>query len=98
MGKTMSIRMDDENYRFLNRLAKDEGADMSKAVREIVTRGRLMLAIERYKSGSVSLGRAAEMAGVSVGEMITQLAKFGVRSNLRTEDYLEGLGNLAKVW
>jgi predicted DNA-binding protein len=44
MGKTMSIRMDDENYKFLNGLAKDEKADLSKAVRDVVYRGRIMLA------------------------------------------------------
>jgi len=98
MGKTMSIRMDDENYKFLNRLAKDEKADLSKAVRDVVYRGRIMLAIERYKKGTSSLGKAAERAGVSVGEMIAWLSEYGVKSNLGKEDYLEGLGNLERVW
>jgi len=98
MGKTMSIRMDDENYKFLNRLAKDEKADLSKAVRDVVYRGRIMLAIERYKKGTSSLGKAAELAGVSVGEMIAWLSEYGVKSNLGKEDYLEGLGNLERVW
>lgn len=30
MTKTMSIRMDDDNYEFLNRLSKEENADLSK--------------------------------------------------------------------
>lgn len=98
MGKTMSIRMDEENYKFLNRLARDEKADLSKAVREVVYRGRIMLAIERYKKGASSLGRAAELAGVPVGEMIALLSEYGVKSNLRKEDYLEGLANLERVW
>ena len=98
MGKTMSIRMDEENYRFLNRLARDEKADLSKAVREVIYRGRIMLAIERYKKGASSLGRAAELAGVPVGEMIALLSEYGVKSNLRKEDYLEGLANLERVW
>jgi len=98
MGKTLSIRMDDANYKFLNSLAKDEGADLSKAVRDVVFRGRIMLAIERYKQGTASLGRASEIAGVAVGEMIALLSAYGVRSNLRKEDYLEGLVNLERVW
>ena len=98
MGKTMSIRMDEENYKFLNRLAKDEHADVSRAVREVVHLGRLMLAIERYKKGTASLGRAADIAGVPLGEMIALLAEYGVKSNLQKEDYLEGLANLAKAW
>ena len=49
MTKTMSIRMDKENYEFLSDLSKGEKGDLSKAVRDLVHRGRLMLAVERYK-------------------------------------------------
>lgn len=98
MGKTMSIRMDEENYKFLNRLAKDEKADVSKAVRDVVYRGRIMLAMERYKKGTASLGKAAELAGVPMAEMIALLSEYGVKSNLGKEHYLEGLENLKKIW
>ena len=97
MGKTLSIRMDDKNYKFLSSLANDEDADLSKAVRDIVYRGRILLALERYKKGAASLGRAAEIAGVPVGEMIAVLSEYGVKSNLRKEDFLEGLANLQRV-
>ena len=98
MAKTVSIRMDEENYAFLHKLAKEEREDLSKAVREVVYKGRVMLAIEKYKKGQASLGKAAELAGLSVGQMITVLAEYGVPSNLETEDYLQGLENLRKVW
>lgn len=98
MAKTVSIRMDEENYAFLHKLAKDEKKDFSKAVREVVYRGRVMLAIEKYKKGRASLGKAAELAGLSVGQMITMLAEYGVPSNLESEDYLQGLEHLRKVW
>ena len=98
MTKTMSIRMDEDNFEFLNRLSKEEKGDVSKAVRELVYKGRVMLAVERYKKEEVSLGKAAELAGLSVGQMITTLAEFGVESNLEKEDYLAGLENLRKAW
>jgi len=98
MTKTMSIRMDKENYDFLNELSKEEKGDLSKAVRELVYKGRLMLAVERYKKGEASLGKAAELAGVPVGQMVTILAEYGIQSNLEKEDYLKGLENLRKVW
>lgn len=97
MAKTVSIRMDEENYAFLHKLAKEEKEDLSKAMREVVYKGRVMLAIEKYKKGEASLGKAAELAGLSVGQMITLLAEYGVPSNLETEDYLQGLENLRKV-
>ena len=98
MTRTMSIRMDEENYDFLNRLSKEERGDVSKAVRELVNKGRLMLAVERYKEGKASLGLAAELAGLTLGEMINMLAEYGVESNLETEDYLKGLETLRKAW
>ena len=98
MARTVSIRMDEENYSFLNKLAKEEKEDLSKAVREVVYKGRVMLAIEKYKKGEASLGRAAELAGLTVGQMMTLLEEYGVVSNLEKEDYLKGLENLRSVW
>jgi predicted HTH domain antitoxin len=98
MSKTMSIRMDRDNYEFLRELRKEERSDLSKTVRDLVSRGRVLLAVERYKSGEASLGKAAELAGVPVGQMMTILAEFGVESRIEKEDYLQGLQNLAKIW
>jgi predicted HTH domain antitoxin len=98
MTKTMSIRMDRENYEFLTQISKQERSDLSKAVRDLVTRGRVLLAVERYKKGDASLGKAAQLAGLSVGQMMTLLAEFGVESRIEKDDYLEGLKNLAKAW
>ena len=98
MTKTMSIRMDPDNFEFLNKLSKEESGDVSKAARELINRGRVMLAVERYKRNQVSLGKASELAGLTLGEMINTLAEYGVKSNLEKEDYLKGLENLRKVW
>jgi len=98
MSKTMSIRMDRENFEFLNELTKEQRGDLSKAMRDMVTRGRILLAVERYKKGEASLGRAAELAGVPVGKMMTILTEYGVESRVEQEDYLQGLQSLSKVW
>ncbi len=98
MTKTMSIRMDRDNYEFLAEISKEERSDLSKAVRDLVTRGRILLAVDRYKKGEASLGKAAELAGLPVGQMMTILTEFGVESRIEKEDYLRGLCNLSKVW
>ncbi len=98
MTRTMSIRMDEENYDFLNKLSREERGDMSKAVRQLIDKGRIMLAVERYKEGNASLGLAAEIADLTLVEMINTLGEYGVQSNLETEDYLKGLESLRKAW
>ena len=98
MTKTLSVRMDPDNYEFISEMSKEERSDMSKAVRDLVTRGRVLLAIERYRKGEASLGRAAELAGLPVGQMMTVLAEFGIESRIEKDDYLQGLKNLARVW
>jgi predicted HTH domain antitoxin len=98
MTKTMSIRMDRDNYEFLAEISKEERSDLSKTVRDLVTRGRVLLAVERYRKGEASLGKAAALAGLPVGQMMTILAEFGVESRIEKDDYLQGLHNLAKVW
>jgi predicted HTH domain antitoxin len=98
MTKTMSIRMDRENFEFLTELSKEQKSDLSKAVRDMVTRGRVLLAVDRYKKGEASLGRAAELAGVPVGQMMTLLTEFRVENRIEDEDYLQGLAALRKAW
>jgi predicted HTH domain antitoxin len=98
MTKTMSIRMDRDNYEFLSAISREEQTDLSKAVRDLVTRGRVLLAVEKYKKGEASLGKAAEVAGLPVGQMMTLLGEFGVRVKIDQEEYRQSLENLARVW
>jgi predicted HTH domain antitoxin len=98
MTKTMSIRMDRDNYEFISAMTVEEQSDLSKAVRDLVTRDRILLAVEKYKKGEASLGKAAEVAELPVGQMMTLLGEFGVSSRIDQKDYRQGLENLAKVW
>jgi predicted HTH domain antitoxin len=54
--------------------------------------------VERYKKGDASLGKAAQLAGLSVGQMMTLLAEFGVESRIEKDDYLQGLKDLTNAW
>jgi predicted HTH domain antitoxin len=61
------------------------------------TRGRILLAVEKYEKGEASLGKAAEVAGLPVGQMMTLLGEFGVRSRIDQDDYRQSLANLNKI-
>jgi predicted HTH domain antitoxin len=71
---------------------------MTNAMSGLVPRGRVLLAVEKYGEGEVSLGKAAEVAGLPVGQMMTLLGEFGSRAKVEREDYRQSLENLAKVW
>ena len=96
--KTLSIRMNDEDYQFLSTLAKEEREDISKKVRKLVDLGRMMLAIEKYKKSEASIEKSARIAGVSISKMVDILREHGIEANLEFEDYLSGLKSLRKVW
>ncbi len=96
--KTLSIRMDDNDYKFLSSLAREEKEDISKAIRELVDLGRVMLAIEKYKKSEASIEKAANIAGVSISRMMDIFKEFGIEANLEYEDYLEGLKTLRGIW
>jgi predicted HTH domain antitoxin len=98
MQDVMSVRLDRDVMDFLKNESKEEKIDKAKILRELVDKGRIYLAIEEYKKGEISIGRAAEKAGVNIGTMMDLLAELGIKSNITKELYLQGLKNLKKVW
>ena len=96
--KTLSIRIADNDYKFLFSLAKKESKDVSKKIMELVDLGRVMLAINKYKKSEASIEKAARIAGVSISEMMDILSEYGVDSNIEYEGYLKGLEGLKKIW
>jgi hypothetical protein len=96
--KTVSIRLEAEDYQFLSSLAEAEKEDLSTAVRDLIGRGRVFLGLERYRQGKASLSKATELAGVSVSEMMDVLAAHGIPADLGVEDYRESLLALREIW
>jgi predicted HTH domain antitoxin len=96
--KMVSIRLEADDYNFLSSLAAADKEDLSTAVRDLISRGRLFLALDRYREGKASLGRAAEVAGVSVSEMMDLLTAYGIPADLSVEDYRESLVALREIW
>ena len=59
---------------------------------------KLSLAIEQYRKGKISLGKAAERANKSISEMMDILAELGIKNPMTKQQYLQGLKNLDSVW
>ena len=97
MEQITSFRLEKKDLEFLNKFSKEENRSKGEALRELIVNGRLMLAIRWYKEKKISIGKASEIAGISISEMIDTLSRFGLNSNLTLEDFKESLRNVRKL-
>ncbi len=74
---TLAARVSKEISDLIAEISAEEKLDRSSVVRRLLDIGvrewRIKNALERYGQGSVTLPRAAELAGVSIYEMIAIL-------------------------
>lgn len=90
MHSVMTLRLPEEDVKVIKDIATSEKKDKSTTVRELVKLGKIYLAILTYKEGKISIGKAAEIAGLTLSEMMDLFKKLGIKSQLDVEDYLEG--------
>lgn len=90
LENVMTVRLSQEDLKIIKEISKKEKKDKSTTVRELVELGKIHFAIFQYKENKISLGKAAEIAGLSLSELIDLLAELRIKSNLELEDYLQG--------
>ena len=96
MQSVMTVRLPEEDIKIVESLSSEEKIDKSKLLRELIESGRKYFAITKYAEGEISIGRAAEISGMLISELIDLLAKFRIESKLDMNDYLEGDVTLRK--
>jgi predicted HTH domain antitoxin len=88
--KNVTTRMNEDDLDLLDRLATKRGESRSEAVRTAVRRGAreelLRVAIQQYRDGEVGMRGAAEIAEVSLAEMMREANERGVLSNYDEAD------------
>ena len=93
--KFLGLRVEPQVSKIVNKVAEQEKVDKTKAIKILVFAGwkeiRLEKALEQYRKGLVSLGKAAEIAGLTVNEMMQQASANGIRSDETIEEFREGL-------
>ena len=98
MAQTVSVRLSEESLREIDRLAARLKTDRSEALRRFIERGlreaRLDDALDRLRKGKVSLGRAAEDAGVTLYEMLELVRQHHIPSGYGPEDLERDLREL----
>jgi len=98
--QTIVGRITTEQKRLLERLAKLEKVDRSKILRETLDMGikqRLIdMSLEEFHKGRISLGKAAELAGISIWEMIETIKERKESIHYTKEDLEKDLEALRK--
>ena len=94
-SEVISARLTKERLKLVEEIARKERIDKStvldRALEEYAREWKLRRAVEAYDDGSVTLSRAAEMAEISIWEMIDVLGKKKVQLQYDVEDLEEDL-------
>jgi len=94
-SEVISARLPKERVKLVEEIAREEKVDKStildRALEHYTREWKLQKAIASYREGLVTLSRAAEIAEVSVWEMIDILAQRKIPSQYDAEELEEDL-------
>lgn len=100
MAQTVSVRLSKESLREIDRLAERLKADRSEALRRFIERGlreaKIDDALDRLRRSQVSIGRAAEEAGITLYEMLELVRRHHIPSDYGAEDLERDLRELGR--
>jgi len=87
---TLSLRLSADEVKLLDQAADQDGLDRSSLLKRLLRRGyadyRYEAACTAYRHGEVTLSRAAEMAGMSLYDLLTRFPANGLQLNLTADD------------
>lgn len=95
-----TVRLPEKIVKTLDDRAKEERLDRTAVLREFLEEAirnwKIEESVNLYKEGKTSTSGAANKAGLSTGEMMDELVKRGVKSDLTVEEYRESLAKAFK--
>src|SRR3989344_8493027 len=98
MNDTMTIRLPKKDIEIMKQVSIKNKKDKSTIVRELIEWGKVYFAIKEYKDGKLSIGKASEIAGLTISEMMDVLVNLGIKNNIELEYYFEGYGSLKNMF
>ena len=88
--KHVTARVPEDIYEAIEAIREEDQLDRSTAVRRLLERGieswQLETAVRRYQDGEVSLGKAAQLAGLSTWRFLDVLNERDIEANYTTDD------------
>jgi predicted HTH domain antitoxin len=99
-GKTMSARLEADELQLLDSLAGLSGCDRSALIKTLLRLGmkelRFEQAVDAYRKESVTLGRAAELAGIHLWDFLARMRDQQLELHYDVEEFEADLGALAR--
>lgn len=93
MDATVAVRIDKRKLAEIKAISKEENRKNSEVLREALDIGlkekKLAIALERYKSNEISVGRAAELADMPLSTFLDFLRARNVPFNYTVRELME---------
>ena len=97
----ISARLEKEDTKILEEITKEENTDKTSALKKILKLGskqyRLEKSIKYYQEGRISIGMAANMAEITLWEIMEELKNRNISNPAGKQEYAEGIKNLENV-
>ncbi len=87
---SLGIRLDKKMVKELNQIADEEHVDRTTVIRKLIAEAiqnyKMDMVLRKYEQGKISISKAAEDTGLTVGEIEEYMVRKGYRSKYSTED------------
>ena len=87
---SLGIRLDKKMVEELNRIADEEHVDRTTVIRKLIAEAvenyKKDMVLRKYEQGKISISKAAEDTGLTVGEIEEYMVRKGYRSKYSTAD------------
>lgn len=88
--KHITARVPEDIYEVIEMISEEEQLDRSTTIKRLLKRGiedwQLETAVRQYQDGAISIGRAADLAGISIWRFLDVLDERGVDANYTVDD------------
>lgn len=99
--KSISIRLKEDFIKKARKIAELSNVDESVVMRQALEKGmeevRLEIALEKFSEEKISTSEAADIAGLSVGELMDEIVKRGIKQRISLDDFQNSLQRALKV-
>ncbi len=97
----ITVNLKDDYLKWLQEISNETSTDKEELVKSFIIKYiqeyKIKKAIRKYIEGSVSLGKASEIAGLPKRLFMYKLQEIGNPLNLSESDFMKGMDTLAKI-